>query len=563
MNNTTTTTLLLLVLLVCTGVRAQNAIYFPHVKPESVNDLYVTPDEQTLVVKDANDVLIYDIPTGQRKRWYHLPSIPEPNPDQSGTFFYYRTAKITPLPNGFLAKQEEELPLLVTPFSENNRADEVAGDFRLYNHEEYRFKASSGDKVLGYAYDGRELWIDNSAGNYQVLYRFTPDGRREELIPHTDQMLLLGENKYVFYRQMSGRKGYFTHNLIDLTSGKHYTFDKREEFQKYVDGEWPRRAVYENCHPGYLRFPAEENKRGRTQKEDVYLNYRTGDVIPASEFQDPCPIDEHNGFRSGHYYWRTVRHTVTNESGTYPATLVEGYDLYSNNLVYAIQLTQAPDQLEAYTAAGLGGLEQAEDNRRERRRNAIAAAAGTEIWKGRAHLLALSPPATDKKRDIRYDLRQEHLAAGRLADHLRPGDEIFFPENAGVRTITRIDHTNNVLEFGTPDNSVEGQNAVLYYPLTEEVCQLTVLDMDLSMLHSCPSCVGTGKIVTGTRDKPGGKEGEVYFNGYTTDGRSIYSRKREQETIYSTCNRCSGSGQIPENGTKRAKTFTCFTEKHQ
>jgi len=498
LNNTTST--LLLVLFVCTGACAQSTIYFPHVRPESINDLYVTPDERTLVVKDANDVLIYDIPTGQRKRWYHLPSLPEPNPDQSGTFFYYGTAEIVPLPNGFLEKEEDLLPLLFTPISPANRADEVAGDYRAYNHDEYRFTAKSGDKILGYAYDGKKLWIDNTAGNYQKLYRFTADGRREELIPHTDQMILLGYNKYVFYRQASNQKGRYTHNLLDLSTSKHYTFDKREAFREYVEGELPRRAVYEKCHPGYLKFPAVADRKGRIQDEDIYLNYRSGEVMLASEFKDPCPVDEHNGFRSERYYWRTVRHTVTDEFGTYPATIVEGHDLSSNKLVYEVQLTQAPDRLEAYTAAGLGGLEQAEDRRRERRRNAIAAASHTEVWNGRTHLLALSPPANDTKRDIRYDLRQEHPVVGRLVDRLHPGDEIFFPENAGVRTITRIDRTNNILEFGTPDNTVEGQNAVLYYPLSEEVCQLTALSMDLSMLRSCPSCVGTGKIVTGTRD---------------------------------------------------------------
>ncbi|MEO1381956.1 MAG: hypothetical protein AAFV78_01830 [Bacteroidota bacterium] len=569
----------LLTLLLSPFSFAQEHIYFAHVQPKIFTDLYVTPDEKLVVVKSDYNVLVLDAETGKRlHRWI----LPQQNIQMPGSqSFYSPLGIILNLPNNFLEQYGPDVHLLAT---DGKRAKALYlacqksyGGWIGFNSQAKKYQAVPRDFV-GYGWDGRAIyaaggnedgcpedyWKYRKVSTY-TYYQTNEKGERQVIESCARGGQVLPGGRYFFYiTNEAKRKNPAQRWLMDLKTGKvEFVHDIPKIAPLIGQKKFPRyaRPYYNASSEAYLligpSYPPTET-RFALRPGDYLYRIRDGKLLSAKAVDE---IPE-NQYVSARYRWQAERIQVEDETGRYEATGIRQYDRSTMQPVGFIQLTKAPQAQALYdsiqTAKKDAEFAAAVQRREARKANAIAAAQGKTNWKYEKE----TNQYYDQRSTIYAQYTTEVDVAGKLCQHIAPGDEVYLMGAKGSRFVQEVDRENNVLVFGRPGATARSQNETQYLPLImNRVCLVESRKVDVGKTVDCPVCLG-GKVETGrVIDRNARNERPFYFSGYDSNGRATYSRKAMTKPVYGTCGRCGGAGELSASKMADRRTYRCLNVK--
>ncbi|MEM6263191.1 MAG: hypothetical protein AAGI38_11835 [Bacteroidota bacterium] len=557
---------------------SQDHIYFAPTQPETFTDLYVTPDEQLLVIKSAYNVVVHDTKTGKRLHRWILPQ--KDIQTRSSNFFHFPYGTLLSLPNNFLEQYGPDVYLLAT---DGKRAQShylttgksyggwIGFDSKVKNY------VPVPQEFVGYGYDGRavyaagnkedgcpeEYWKYRKANTY-TYYQTDEKGERQIIVSCARSGQLVHGGRYFYYiTNATKKKNPNERWLYDMKEGTVVNVEDLPGVTPLITQKGsPRyiRPYYTGSSEGYLLigpgYPPTE-KQWKLRPGDYLYQLSDGKIIPAKTLGE---IPD-NHYVSANYRWQPERITVTDEQGTYEATGIRQYDKTSMQPVRFIQLTKGPVAQATYDSIQVAKKETAFADavaRREARlANAIAVANGKETWRYEKE----TQRYYESRSKVYAQYTTEAKVSGKLSQYIVEGDEVYLPGAQGSRRVQEVDREHNMLVFGRPGATVRSQDETQYFPLkmTDRICLLETRKVDVGKTVDCPACLG-GKVQTGTViDRNAKNDRPYYFSGYDSQGRMKYTRRAMTKPVYGTCGRCNGSGTLNVSNVADRRTYRCLS----
>lgn len=530
------------------AVWSQNRPYFSHVKPEVIQDIYVTPDEQTLFVKDRFNVFALDVKTGKRLLRWSLWK-------QKGSMIdkvNHNTAVIIPQPNNVVDLLGIDTKILGGIGNEkpSNKRFHLYYKIKYYTSATKKWYEGSSNGFKSYDSSGNEIYINASRNIASLKYR---NGTTDVLIKDMYQVSLVNENYLLFYKENWDVKDRIPY-LYKISSGEIFPIDLKEFHKNYKHFN----IIASSCNKNYLYFKIKDSKSSQRKFKPKYYDITKRIFLNEIPNEDKCLNMPTNQFIGETMIWKTIRETVTDSTGTYDATVVAGFDKVTNQRKATIQLTMDIEEQQNYDDGAEQRLEDAIARREERRRNAIAAYKGEEEYTGWAGLLNSGNFRGDGGRRIKTHLRKMHKLNGTLDMVFKEGDFVLFPSGFSSRKITAIDKQNGIMIFGEPGETVKSNDAVHYAPLNMEMCRYIFIKEAVDGKKTCPNCNGSkkAKVKTVTTTE--------YTSWKTTGqdkyGRAVQERKSYQKNsdIYGKCQVCKGTGSVAAKNYKEVQTYECY-----